>query len=83
MISVNVRELKQQASELVRVVRETGNKVQITAHGKVVALLIPAEKVVSQREETAWMKLDQLAAEIGAHWPEDASAAETISEGRQ
>jgi prevent-host-death family protein len=40
MITVGIRELKQQASELVRMVRETGKEVQVTYHGQVVALLI-------------------------------------------
>lgn len=45
MVTVGIRELKQQASELVRMVRETGKEVQITYHGGVVALLIPIMKI--------------------------------------
>ena len=43
MVTVGIRELKQQASELVRMVRETGEEVQVTYHGEVVALLIPVK----------------------------------------
>jgi prevent-host-death family protein len=84
MTTVGVRELKQRASELIRMVRENGSEVQITYHGKVVALLIPAEKVANPLEEgRAWAELDHLAAEIGARWPEGVSAVETVSEGRR
>ncbi len=50
MVTVGIRELKQQASQLVRQVREDGNPVQITYHGKVVAMLIPVEQA---REHTS------------------------------
>ena len=84
MISVGIRELKQQTSELVRLVRETGSEVQITYHGKVVALLIPVERGLSTNQPgEPWAELDMLAAEIGARWPAGVSAAEAISEGRR
>ena len=84
MITVGIRELKQQASQLVRLVREQGGEVQITYRGKVVALLIPARRVeAGEGEGRAWMELDNLAAEIGARWPAGVSAAEAVAEGRQ
>ena len=84
MITVGIRELKQQASELIRRVRETGSEVQITYHGKVVALLVPAEP--HQRPEAeaeAWAELDILAAQIGRRWPEGVSAQRAVAEGRE
>lgn len=82
MISVGIRELKQRTSELIRMVRESGNKIQITYRGEVVALLIPVTR--SQQDEAqAWAEIDHLAAEIGARWPEGLSAAEAITESRQ
>jgi prevent-host-death family protein len=83
MVTVGIRELKQQASELVRMVRETGKEVQVTYHGKVVALLIPVEKTASQDEASAWTELDNLAAEIGVRWPKGVSAAEAVAEARR
>ena len=84
MITVGVRELKQQASELVRLVRETGSQVQVTYRGKVVALLIPVERSREPEQEAqAWMELDRLAAEIGARWPAGISAEQAVSEGRR
>ncbi len=84
MVTVGIRELKQQASELVRMVRETGKEVRITYHGKVVALLVPVEPAAHTEQETrAWMEIDHLAAEIGARWPEEVSAARAVAEGRR
>jgi prevent-host-death family protein len=84
MVTVGIRELKQQASELVRQVREQGNPVQITYHGKVVALLIPVEQAKDKEaEEQAWAELDELAAQIGRRWSQGVSAKEAVAEGRQ
>ena len=84
MVTVGIRELKQQTSELVRQVRETGRPVQITYHGKVVALLIAVDQVANPELETrAWLALDQLATQIGQRWPESVSAQQAIREGRE
>ena len=84
MITVGVRELKQKASELVRLVRETNEQVQVTYHGKVVALLVPVNPAMdSSTENHAWDELDSLAAEIGARWPKGVSAAQAVAEARR
>lgn len=84
MVTVGIRELKQQASELVRKVREDGVEVQITYHGKVVALLVPvAEAIQTEQETQAWTDIDHLAAEIGVRWPKGLSASQAISEDRR
>ncbi len=82
MVTVGVRELKQRASELIRMVRETGSEVQVTYHGEVVALLIPVCAVKKDTKE-AWAKLDNLAAEIGARWPNGVSAVGAVSKARR
>jgi prevent-host-death family protein len=84
MITVGIRELKQRASELIRMVRENGNEIQVTYHGKVVALLVPvAPKAITPQETETWIAIDQLAAEIGARWPQGVSVAQTIQEIRR
>ena len=83
MVTVGVRELKQQASELVRMVRETGEEVQVTYHGEVVALLIPVKSTRKKDDSKTWTKLDNLAAEIGARWPKGISAVDAVSETRR
>src|SRR6266508_4889858 len=75
MITVGIRELKQQTSKLVNMVHETGNEVQITYHGQVVALLVPVKRIQKDGHK-AWIKLDELAAEIGARLPKGVSVYE-------
>jgi prevent-host-death family protein len=81
MLTVGVRELKQQASELVRMVRETGETIQVTDHGELIALLVPIKP--ARNNNKAWAKLDHLAAEIGARWPKDVSAVDAVFETRR
>jgi prevent-host-death family protein len=82
--TVGIRQLKQQTSELVRQVRETGNPIQITHHGKVVALLISTEKSSDKEEQDkAWAALDELALRISRQWPDGVSAEQAISEDRE
>jgi prevent-host-death family protein len=84
MVTVGVRELKQQASELIRLVRETGSEVQVTLRGQVVALLIPVTPSISTADEKrSWANLDTLSAEIGARWPKGVNAAQAITEDRR
>ena len=83
MLTVGIRELKQQTSELIRMVRETGSEIQVTYHGQVVALLVPVNKVKPKKAERAWTQLDNLAAEISANWKMGVSAAKAVSEGRR
>lgn len=82
MVTVGIRELKQQTSELIRLVRETGSEIQVTYHGQVVALLVPVRKK-TKNAERAWTQLDSLAAEISANWKMGLSAAKAVSEGRR
>lgn len=84
LVTVGIRELKQQASELVRQVRENGRPVQITYHGKVVAMLVPVEQAKSNEAEmSAWAALDELAVQIGRRWPESVSAQQALAEDRE
>lgn len=83
MIIVGIRELKQRASELVRLVRQDNQQVQITYRGKVVALLVPVERPDQDTNKDTWSHLDVLAAEIGANWPNEVSSVEAVTEGRE
>lgn len=83
MVTVGIRELKQQTSELIRMVRETGSEIQVTYHGQVVALLVPVNRKKTKNAERAWTQLDSLAAEISANWKKGLSAARAVSEGRR
>jgi prevent-host-death family protein len=82
---VGIRELKQQASEILRRVREKKEIITITYRGKAVAKLVPVESLEDKRAEAAavWAEMEELAREIGRHWPPDVSAAEAVSEQRR
>ncbi len=84
MVSVGIRQLRQQASELIRMVREDGEEIQVTYHGKVVALIIPTPYTTQARTEgQAWSDIDRLAAEISARWPEGVTAVQATGEVRR
>jgi prevent-host-death family protein len=85
MESVGVRELRDRVSELLRRVRDEGEVIEVTYHGEVVARLVPARPAAVDLDEMAalWTSLDQLAAEIGASWPEGASAREAVAADRR
>ncbi len=82
MVTVGVRELKQQASELIRQVREDGKEIQVTYRGEVVALVVPVKTPLPSGAQAAWDQLDILAAEIGARWPEGVTSVDAVAEGR-
>ncbi len=85
MREVGIRELKQRTSAIVRRVREKSESFQVTYRGRVVARLVPAEEARHRRAETAtvWAEMDELSAEIGAHWPPGPPAEEAVAEQRR
>ncbi|MGH7312046.1 MAG: type II toxin-antitoxin system Phd/YefM family antitoxin [Candidatus Rokuibacteriota bacterium] len=85
MRAIGVRELKERASQVLRRVRQRGEEVEITHHGRVVARLIPAsrERPSPRASAAAWSTLDRLAREIGARWPKGRSATNAVREGRR
>jgi len=85
MRAIRVHELKEHTSQVLRRVRERGEEVEVTDHGRVVARLIPAsrERPRPRASAAAWSTLDRVAQEIGARWPKGRSAANTVREGRR
>jgi len=85
MRAIGVRELKARASLVLRRVRERGEEVEVTHHGRVVARLIPVtrERARPRASAAVWSTLDRVAKEIGARWPKGRSAASTVREGRR
>lgn len=82
MVTVGIRELKQQTSELIRRVRERGDEIYVTHRGKIVARIVPVLPEIADAS-LAWDHLDRLAEEIGSRWPKGLSAAEAVSEERR
>jgi len=85
MLSVGIRELKIRASDLVRLVRENGEDIRVTYHGRAVARLTPIAPILdmSPNAQGVWTDMDQLAEEIGRRWPAQVSAADAVAEGRR
>ena len=85
MTEIGIRQLKQQASELVRRVSEGKEIITITNRGNAVARLVPVEDAESKRvhAEAVWVGMDEIALEIGASWPKEVSAVEAVKERRR
>jgi prevent-host-death family protein len=85
MKSVGVRELKTHASEILRGVRERGETVELTFHGRAIALVVPVSPSPAGEEDlaTLWADIDRLADEIAAHWPEGVSAEDAVNDVRR
>jgi prevent-host-death family protein len=89
-----VRELKNQATEIIRDVRENRAEYVVTYHGRPVAVLLPVGEGLLEMEtrraiETAtpgediWTELEALRQEIGRHWQSNKTAVELVAEQRR
>lgn len=94
MARIGVRELKNQATEIIRDVRENRAEYVITYHGRPVAVLLPVGEDLLDVEtrraiETAapgeeiWAEMEALRQEIGQHWQSDKTAVELVAEQRR
>ena len=85
MPQVGARELKQNANEILRRVREEKESFLVTYRGRVVARLEPVEDQpeVDNRASAVWTAMDRLAADIGEEWPREVSAVEAVAEQRR
>ena len=79
---MGIRELKARMSEAIRDVQR-GETIEVTNHGEVVALLVPARrKPDGDQIRSALASLDNLAAEISKLAPQPTNVTEIISEMR-
>ncbi len=88
MPTVGVRELKNNATRIVRAVREESAQYVVTVNGQPVAVLRPytaADEAAVRAEEVEdyLARLDQLAAAVSAAWRADVSAVEAVAEQRR
>jgi prevent-host-death family protein len=85
MREIGVREFKEQASAILRRLREDKEAITITYRGRPVALLMSIE--YTEKDEAlwgaTWAEMDELAKEVDRYWPEGISAAEAVSEQRR
>ena len=85
---IGVRELKNNATRIVRAVRETQAEYIVTVHGRPAAILRPITPEDEQREYQARVKafleeLDTLAEAVGRAWKSGRSAVEAVEEQRR
>ena len=85
MPDIGVRELKENASEVLRAVREEKATYRITYRGRVIAELAPAADSDHEHEdwERIWAEMDELAQEISKKWPRGVSAVDAVREQRR
>jgi prevent-host-death family protein len=94
MPNVGVKELKDQATEILRNVREEQAQYIVTYHGRPVAVLLPIDEAWMQTEQDRaalsarpgpdlLAELEALRAEIDASWSSEKTAVELIAEGRR
>lgn len=94
MPRVGVRKLKNQATEIMRDVRENRAEYVVTYRGRPVAVLLPLDEAwleaetqraveAAQPGEDVSNELEALRQEIGESWQSDKTAAELVSEQRR
>ena len=94
MPQVGIRELKNDASEIIRAVREERAEYVVTLRGRPVAFIVPVDegrqeaeatrRAAAPRENAAfWERMAALRAEIGAKWQSDKTGVELVEEQRR
>ena len=85
MKALEVSELQERISEILRLVEEEGETVEVTKRGEVIAHLVPVRKPqqsVEQTDDAVWTDLERLAVEISANWPSNVSAVDAVRDVR-
>ena len=77
MADVGIRQLKQQASEIVRRIREQKETITITYRGRPVAKIVPVEDTKAE-SGAVWVAMEELARELEPYLPDDVSAVEAV-----
>jgi prevent-host-death family protein len=94
MARVGVRELKNQATEIIRNVRENRAEYIVTYHGQPVAVLLPVDEewLESEAERAAqasepgtdvWVELEAIRQEISREWKSRKTGVQLVSEQRR
>jgi antitoxin (DNA-binding transcriptional repressor) of toxin-antitoxin stability system len=75
---------EQRTSQVLRQLQDSGEEIEVTHHGRVIARLVSVGRAPARRRTAAaWSTLDQVAREIGARWPKGRSATAAVREGRR
>jgi antitoxin (DNA-binding transcriptional repressor) of toxin-antitoxin stability system len=81
--TVDAEELTRDADAILRRVKESGETVDISQGGEIVARLIPARGLSNEERDRRWAELKQLGEEISKRWPPDVSAVEAVRDVRR
>lgn len=83
--SVGIRELKRDASAIVRTVRDEKQVIDVTYRGEIVARIIPVERPDERqrRLDEFSKKLAVLRKEVSERWMDGMSAVEAVREQRR
>ena len=83
--SLEAHELKERINKILRMFEED-EAFEVIDHGKVIAHVVPVSEPKKTREQEIkafWADMDQLAAEIGAHWKGNMSAVDAVRDVRR
>ena len=85
MAEVGIRELKAQASDIIRRVRDSNETFIVTYRGRAVARIEPIQDRQTQvaHDMSILEEMDRVADEISKYWPKGVSAADAVSEQRR
>jgi prevent-host-death family protein len=93
MLHIGIRELKNQAPEIIRQVREEQAEYVVTHRGEPVAVLLPINEALIERKppltkrvipsDELRRELEQLRQEIDQNWQSDKSGVDLLTEMRR
>lgn len=85
MNEVGIRELKTQASDIIRRVRDTNETIVVTYRGRAVARIEPLEdpETTRYRAREVLAEMDRIAEEVTQYWPSGVSTVDAVAEDRR
>lgn len=85
MNEVGIRELKTQASDIIRRVRDTNETIVVTYRGRAVARIEPLEdpETTRYRAREVLTEMDRIAEEVTQYWPSGVSTVDAVAEDRR
>jgi prevent-host-death family protein len=80
---IGIRELKERTSEILRRVRQEGERFEVTYHGEPVAEIVPTRQHPdAEALARYWRRWDALTEEMSQEWPEGLTAVDALREDR-
>ncbi|MCC7117798.1 MAG: type II toxin-antitoxin system Phd/YefM family antitoxin [Anaerolineales bacterium] len=84
MEEIGIRELKARASDVVRAVKEQRARYLVTQRGKPVAVIIPMEAVLPEKQDDApWERLMEIRKKLGKGKKNKRNSIDILSEMRR